>query len=246
MSKETKVFMLNDATDGDSRLAMDHIYSVEKHVAERLETEGKAIKFDGVPELDRIDREISNLVGRFKKDYEKMENSKDPRYSDPEFFAEEAGKLRKELDEQVEALQAEYAETVRATKDEAHRARANLTRNITPDDEKGARQLMNELVGEAKLNGIDEAIERIESDMKYYSEGRKAAIANELYRLVDLVDEDDRNAKRSLRSLSNRLREDTEGVELGARIAAALPDTTGTDYNRLKLIHRAYKGRWKI
>lgn len=240
--KDVQVFMLNDVNLDGSEYGMDRIYTVKEHQAKAMEEKGNAVRFEAGRELDRFDREISGLVERFKKNYEKLEESKDPRYKDPEFFAEEAAKLREELDKEVKALQDEYAAVVQATKDEAQRQRANLTRNITPTDEKGAQQLMNELVGVAKLSDVGKAIQRIESDMKYYSEGRKAAIANELYRLVDLVDEEDRTSKRKLRSLSNRLREDTEGVELAARMAAALPDHTGTAYNQLKLIHRAYTG----
>ena len=100
---------------------------------------------------------------------------------------------------------------------------------------------MNELVSDSKLNGIGKAIERIENDMQYFSEGRKAALANELHRLVDLIGEEDRPTKRRLRALSNKLREDTEGVELASRMASTLPNHIGGAYTRLKVTHPSYK-----
>lgn len=240
---EVRVFMVDDYTGQDTNYRMDYYYTVDKSHAEEMAEAGKAIVFEGGTELDHYDTQISNEVEAFKKAYDKIAESKDPRYKDPDFFAEEVGKLKAELDEKVASLQAEYEEVVKAAREEAQRARANLSRNITQEDERGASQLINELVSVAKLDGIDEAIERIENDMQYYTEGRKAAIANELYRLVDVVADDDRTSKRRLRSLANRLREDSEGVELAARMALALPDYTGTAYNTLKLTHRAYKRR---
>lgn len=239
--QQTQVFMLNDDNRRGTRKEMDHFYTLDKSEADALVEEGKAIYYEGEPELDRYNSEIKNEVALFKKAYNKMKDSKDPRYQDAAFFAYETNKLKKELDEKVGQLQSEYTEIIQDIRNEAQQARANLTRNITLDDEKGAKQLMNELVSVAKLDGVDEAIERIEADTKYYREGRKAAIANELYRLVDIVSEEDRSTKRRLRALSNKLRQDSEGVELAARMAAALPDTTGWAYNQMKMIHPAYK-----
>lgn len=242
--KDTKVFMLEDHTyEGDKALYMHKYYTLESHVADKVIEQGKAISFEGIPELDKYDREIGREVGRFKKAYNKLMESKDPRYKDPEFFADEVAKLKKELDEKVMELQSSYADKVQAMKDEAHRARANLTRNISPSDEKGAQQLVNELVSGVSLGGmsIKDATKRIENDLEYYAEGRKLAIANELHRLADLVDADDNDSKRNLRNLSYKLREDSEGVELATRMADALPDDTGTDYQTLRLTHRAYR-----
>lgn len=238
---QVKVFMLDDDNSRGQRLAMDYFYTVDKSHADELTQAGKAVLFKGIPELDRYDREISNEVGRFRKEYEKIANSLDPRYEDEEFFAHEVAKLKAELDEKVKQLQTEYEDVIRVTRHGAQADRANLSRTVTEADERGATQLMNELVGIAKLDGIDKAIERIENDTQYYSDGRKYAIANELHRLVDILSEDDRANRRRLRKLVNTLRQDTEGVELAARMAKAMPDYTGTAYRTLKLTHRAYK-----
>ena len=126
------------------------------------------------------------------------------------------------MEAEVKRLQGEYSEIIKDVRNTVHQERANLTRNITPADETGAKQLVNQLVSESKLNGIGNAIERIESDIQYFSEGRKVALANELHRLVDLVDQDDQPTKRQLRALSNRLREDTGGVEMAATLYRTL------------------------
>lgn len=239
---QQQVFMINEVDSQGQRYAMDHFYTVSKSHAEQMASEGKAIQYNNDVGLDNYDKTITKEVESFRKAYDKLKNSKDPRYKDQDFFRDEVGKLKKELDAKVSELQSEYSTVVKDIQNEAHKERANLTRNITPSDEKGAGQLMNELVSDAKLNGIDGAIGRIESDMKYFSEGRKAALANELHRLVDVAG-DDTSVKRQLRALSNSLRQDSEGVELAARMANALPTSTGTAYNTLKLIHPEYKRR---
>lgn len=237
---QVKVFMTNDVTVKGLHYTMDNFYSIDKQDVIKLVDEGKAVEY-GNDELSNYDKQIESAVTKYRNEYDKLANSKDPRYKDAEFFAEETGKLRKEMESEVKRLQAEYAEIVKDVREQAHRERANLTRNITAADEQGATQLINELVGAAKLDGLDKAIDRIEKDMQYFSEGRKAAIANELHRLVDLVDADDQPTKRRLRALSNRLREDSEGVELAARMANALPDFIGGAYTRLKATHASYR-----
>lgn len=63
-----KVFMLEDHIyEGDKVLYMDKYYTVESHVADEAIEQGKAISFEGTPELDKYDREIGREVGRFKK-----------------------------------------------------------------------------------------------------------------------------------------------------------------------------------
>ncbi|GAA0427321.1 hypothetical protein GCM10008934_16390 [Virgibacillus salarius] len=239
--KQQRVFMLADDHYRGTHNAMDRFYEVDRSYADQLVNEGKAIKYDSEPELDKYHNDITREVERFRKQYDKLRDSKDPRYKDPDFFREEVSKLRKELDEKVAGLQTDYTTIIQEIREEAQRERANLTRDITQADETGARQLMNELVSDAKLNGIDKAIRRIESNMRYFSEGRKVALANELHRLVELAGDDDKSVKRQLRTLSNQLREDSEGVELAARMANALPDEADTAYRNLKLIHPAYK-----
>jgi hypothetical protein len=242
MKKEIKVFITNDVTMNGSNYTMDNFYSMNKDDASKLVSEGRAIEY-GNDELNTYDKQIEQAVGAYRKQYDKLATSKDPRYKVELFFAEETGKLKKEMEAEVKRLQQEYSEIVKDVRNTAHQERANLTRNITPADETGAKQLMNELVSHSKLNGICKAIERIESDIQYFSEGRKAALANELHRLIDLVGEEDRPTKRRLRALSNKLREDTEGVELAARMASALPDDVGGAYTRLKATHASYKRR---
>lgn len=240
---QQKVFMLQEDNSNEHHHAMDYFYEVDKAYADRLESEGKAVKYDGSAELDQYGRDISKAVERFRTQYDKLKSSNDPRYKDQAFFDEAVGKLKKELSETVEPLQSDYTEIIGDIRNEAQRERANLTRNITPADERGASQLMNELVNVAKLNGLDQAIERIENDVRYFTEGRKSAIANELHRLVDVLGEDDRQSKKKLRVLSNKLRDDEGGVELAARMASAMSETTGSAYMRVKQTHPAYKRR---
>ena len=237
---QVKVFMTNDANFKGQLYGMDQYYTVDKSDASQLVEEGKAIEYEN-DELSNYDRQIDQAVSKYRKAYDNLANSKDPRYKDAEFFADETGKLKAEMEAEVKRLQGEYSEIIKDVRNTVHQERANLTRNITPADETGAKQLVNQLVSESKLNGIGNAIERIESDIQYFSEGRKVALANELHRLVDLVDQDDQPTKRQLRALSNRLREDTGGVEMAA--SNALPDFIGGAYTRLKATHASYKRR---
>lgn len=239
---QVKVFMTSDVSFKGKFYGMDNYYSVDKSDASQLVAEGRAIEY-GNDELSNYDRQIDQAVAKYRKAYDNLANSKDPRYKDAEFFADETGKLKAEMEAEVKRLQGEYSEIIKDVRNTAHQVRANLTRNISPADEQGAKQLINELVSESKLNGIGNAIERIESDIQYFSEGRKVALANELHRLVDLVDQDDQPTKRRLRALSNRLREDSQGVELASRMASALPDFIGGAHTRLKATHPSYKRR---
>ena len=240
MKNQTKVFMMTDAEVKGNVYGMDQYYSVDKEDASKLVEEGKAIQY-GNDELDSYDKSIEKTVQEFRRRYEKIATSKDPRYKYEEFFRETVNEFKREMEAEVQRLQAEYAEIVKDVREEAHRQRANLTRNISPSDEKGAKQLMSELVGVAKLDGVEKAVERIENDMKYFSEGRKLAIANELHLLIGISDRDDIAFKQRLRALSNKLREDSEGVELAARMAGALSDHIGGAYTRLKSTHPSYK-----
>ncbi|GEM_PF-4098689 len=239
--KEKKLFMLDSFNDGNSLYAIDHIYDVPNNVAKRMLDEGAAVEVGSIPELEQYQRAIKNAVGQFRREYDKYAKSKDPRYKDAEFFASIVAELKEELEETVDEAQADYSAVLKATRLAAEQERANVTRVITPNDKAGAEQLMSELVTEAKLGGLEGALKRLESDMQYFTAGRKAALSNELHRLVDLVPSGDSYYKRKLRVIKHKLHEDANGVERAARMANAIPDSITYPFLTLKLTHRAYK-----
>src|SRR4051794_15419668 len=104
MKKQTKVFMTNDVTMKGSNYTMDNFYSVDKEDASKLVAEGKAIEY-GNDDLSNYDKQIEQAVAKYRNGYDKLANSKDPRFKDEVFFADETGKLKKEMEAEVKRLQ---------------------------------------------------------------------------------------------------------------------------------------------
>lgn len=121
---ENKIYMLNEATQGENSLTQGYVYTVPQADKERLISEGKAVEVN-FPRVDALELSVQRAVNEFREAEKRIKTS--PRYNDMESEREyQLEQLELKLDSDIKALENEFKLELEATQKElAQQAVAN-------------------------------------------------------------------------------------------------------------------------
>lgn len=196
-------------------------------------------------ELFEIYQDKSNgLVAQYRKSSEKIKKSDHPKYNVEGARDYELKELKETLDREVAELNKEYQQKVTEAIAEQKKIAATSFFNTSETDKRAVKQQLNDFANDVAFAYTDkdkeDAYERLEQKLDYFSVEQLAEVRNQLPELARTVQ--DKGTMKKLRGLNSTLSElQTPEREHLKELEAALLENPSTDYWTIETVSKAGK-----
>ncbi|WP_066192426.1 hypothetical protein [Gracilibacillus timonensis] len=227
----TKLFYLDNVGDN----AQHTVGNVEsEQEANQLIEEGKAKRIE-FGKYDEYRQRAKKAVSDYENKKAKIEAEKSPLFTE-EVKSYELEKAYKEFQADSTRIQSEWQAEVAEMKEEARRKSARARIHVTQADRDTAEQFANRhtLAIQSAPNDLDmnEAIRRVEQDIKYLSDAERTALQGQLGTLLSTITTNGGDSKGVVRAVQR-----VDDLDLLAnKVAAYIPGKVIEEADRKRAV----------
>jgi predicted nucleic acid-binding Zn-ribbon protein len=233
--EQVEVYMLKNDSTGGLRYSAGYIYSMDKHVAERLKRDGIAKEIN-YQSLNAHRSSVSKTVEELQQEIEKIENNK--RLTD-DAKREDTQRVIQTYEEKVNELQAKYNKDLETLKDAAKKNASTFETEENFDADK-VRQHAGMIRSEVEMAvSLTRSAEAIQEQLTFMDKGTARELLAQFTDIKRSMEEKGTAANISAPLINKTVRNVYDGLKKAAEDSTQV--SASAEYNLLRAV-QDYRG----